>query len=174
MGPGTPDKNRRQGRRRDGGGSQRRPGRGGAGAKDATTQGGTPPSENERRQPPGKELLLNAFVPITCNSNSDAAACLCACVYTRAHAAPLAPSLACTQRATSLTESCGDNWPELCRKSALCPTRASGACAPHHHHLTSGHLPGPSASAPQAQFSQAESSLRCSDSEQLGGSAAGA
>lgn len=66
----------------------------GLGPKDATTQGGTPPSENERRQPPGKELLLNAFVPITCNSNSDARACLCACVYTHthAHAAPLAPS----------------------------------------------------------------------------------
>ena len=37
----------------------------GLGPKDATTQGGTPPREKERRQLPGKELLLDAFVPIT-------------------------------------------------------------------------------------------------------------
>lgn len=86
----------------------------GLGPKDATTQGGTPPREKERRQLPGKELLLDAFVPITCNSNSDAHACLCACVYTHTRVQPLwRQGLPCTQRAASLTESCGDNWPEL-------------------------------------------------------------
>lgn len=126
----------------------------GPGPKDATTRGGTPPSENERRHLPGKKLLLHASVPIACNSNEDARVCLCACtwIHTCVCSSSGAKPFFAPGEPPAWPRAAGTTGLSSAEKGAPCPTRASRACASHHHHLTSSQLPAPSASAPQGSI----------------------